>query len=232
MPGRGVKCPPARLYHAKSDSDLKKSAEKGQKLPRLRAGIRQKPRLRATGGFTLIELLVVVVILGILATIGSNLMGAREKAYIAVMKADLHNLATEQALYAINNYEYSNSAPDLPFTISEGITMELLGETRGFTARTTHRGFAGASCAIFMGTVSSIYSPATVCGVITCDDAAAGGATGSGGGGGGGGPGGGGGGGSGGGPGGGGGGGGSGGSGGGSGSGSGGSGSGSGSGTC
>jgi len=136
----------------------------------------------------LIEMLVVVVILGILATIGSNLMGARDKAYIAVMKADLHNLATEQARYAIDNYEYSNSAPDLPFTISEGITMELLGETLGFTARTTHRALADASCAIFMGRVSSIYSPATVCGVITCDDAAAaGGGGGSSGGGGGGG---------------------------------------------
>ena len=51
-----------------------------------------------TGGFTLIELIVVVLIIAVLATIGTNLMGAREKAYLAVMKADLKNLASEEVL--------------------------------------------------------------------------------------------------------------------------------------
>ena len=213
---------------------MSKSAERGQKLPHLRTGSRQTPRLGATGGFTLIELMVVVVIIGILATIGANLIGAREKAYLAVMKADLKNLASEEVLYVVNNYQYANIVTDLPFTLSEGITMELLGEAQGFSARTTHLGLPGARCALFMGTVSSIFSPATVCGVMSCDGLAGGGggAQGGGGGGGSGGPGGGGGGGGGGGPGGGGGGSGSGGSGGGSGGGGGGSGGGSGSSNC
>jgi len=169
------KCPPARPDHARSHSVVNKSAGKGQELPHLRVGGRQRPKLRATVGFTLIELLVVVVILGILATIGTNVIGAREKAYLAVMKADLKNLASEQELHVVNNYEYANIITDLPFTLSEGITMELLGETGGFTARTTHLGLPSARCAIFIGTVSSIYSPATVSGAMSCDGAGAGG---------------------------------------------------------
>jgi prepilin-type N-terminal cleavage/methylation domain-containing protein len=163
------------MYHARGGSDVHKSAERGQKLPPLRVRSRQKPTLRATGGFTLIEMMVVVVVLGILATIGANLIVAREKAYLAVMKADLRNIAAEQAPHVIDNYQYANAIADLPFTPSEGITLELLGETRGFTARTTHLALPGARCALFMGTVSSIYSPATVSGVMSCDGGGGGG---------------------------------------------------------
>ena len=110
--------PPTRLYHTKGDSDVRKNAEKGQKLPLSRAGGHQRPRLRAIGGFTLIEMMVVVVVLGILAAIDTNLIGACEKAYLAVMKADLKNIATEQAPHLIDNYEYANAITDLPFTPS------------------------------------------------------------------------------------------------------------------
>jgi hypothetical protein len=119
------------------------------------------------------ELLVVVVILGILATLGFRLIGAREKAYLAVMKADLHNLAAEQGPYAVDNYQFANAAGDLPFKTSEGTTLELVGEKTGFSARTTHVALPNARCAIFMGTVSSVYSPATVEGRVECDGVAA-----------------------------------------------------------
>ena len=128
-----------------------------------------------TGGFTLIELMVVVVILGIVATIGANLIGARDKAFLAVMKADLRNLASMQTNYAVDNYTYANSLIDLETVSSEGITLGLLGETAGFSSRTTHLGLPDARCAIFLGTVSSVFAPATVEGAVSCDGVGSGG---------------------------------------------------------
>ena len=149
---------------------MNKSAERAQKLPRLRAGRRQRRRLRATDGFTLIELMVVVVILGILATIGANLLGVREKAFFAVMKADLRNLAAVQAPYQIDNYTYANAASDIPFSPSEDITLTLVGENQGFSARTKHAGLLRGRCAIYVGTVSVIFGPATQPGTVMCDN--------------------------------------------------------------
>ena len=153
---------------------MHKSAERGQKLPAFRAEGRKGPTLRASQGFTLIEMIVVVVVLGILAMIGTNLIGTREKAYLTVMKADLKNIANEQAPHVLDNYQYANALTDLPYTPSDGISVELLGESAGFTARTTHLGLPAARCALFMGTVSSVFSPATVAGVISCDGLAGG----------------------------------------------------------
>ena len=81
----------------------------------------------------------------------------------------------EQALYVVNNYEYANIVTDLPLKVSDGISMELLGEAQGFAARSTHAALPDARCAIFIGTVSSIYAPATVSGAMSCDGAAGGG---------------------------------------------------------
>ncbi|MGI8548649.1 MAG: type IV pilin protein [Gemmatimonadaceae bacterium] len=59
---------------------------------------------RNTKGFTLIELLIVVVIIGILASIAiPKFTATKERAYLALMKSDLRNLATAEEGYAANN---------------------------------------------------------------------------------------------------------------------------------
>jgi len=136
---------------------------------------RHGPRLGAIGGFTTVEALVVIAVLGILAWIGLGLISIREKAFLVVMKADLRHIVTQQEPHAIDHYKYANDITDLSFKPSEGITVELLGEARGFTARTTHVGLPGVRCAVFMGTVSSIYGPATVSGAVSCDGMSGGG---------------------------------------------------------
>ena len=113
--------------------------------------------LLSTRGFTLVEVMVVMLIMSVLSSVGGQLIEARERAFETVMKADLRNLATEQALYVVDNFVYANAVADLPFTASEGITVELIGEAGGFTARTTHAGLPNARCAIFAG--GQVVSP-------------------------------------------------------------------------
>ena len=158
----------ARLCRAKGDFGTNKGAENGRKLPRSMSAGRRRHKV-VTRGFTLIELLVVILILGIVASVGASLIGARDKAFLAVMKADLRSLAFEQSAYVVENYAYANSLTDLQSVSSDGVTLELLGETFGFSARTTHPGLPDARCAIFLGTVSSVFSPATDQGMVTRD---------------------------------------------------------------
>src|SRR6185312_3376710 len=70
---------------------------------------------RTKSGFTLIELLIVVVIIGILAAIAlPKFANTKEKAYLASMKSDLHNLVTAQeAYFSDNNSLYASSTTDM-----------------------------------------------------------------------------------------------------------------------
>src|SRR5689334_24257433 len=60
-------------------------------------------------GFTLIELLIVVVIIGLLAAIAiPKFANTKEKAYIASMKSDLHNLMTAEESYFADSLQYTD----------------------------------------------------------------------------------------------------------------------------
>ena len=125
-------------------------------------------RLRHAG-FTLIELLIVVVIIGILAAIAiPKFSSTREKAFLASMKSDLRNLATQQDIYHNTNYSYSTVASDLGFVNSDGVIVTISeGTGAGWAATSAHSGFPGQSCELFNGSATPL-GPATVEGQIAC----------------------------------------------------------------
>lgn len=119
-------------------------------------------------GFTLIELLIVVVIIGILAAIAiPKFSQTREKAYVAAMKSDLKNLASQQEIYYADHYVYSTSSANVGFSPSEGVTLSTITVNGvGWSASATHAGTADV-CAMFYGDATSV-SPATVAGAVAC----------------------------------------------------------------
>jgi len=134
------------------------------------------PLINRRAGFTLIELLMVMVIIGILATIAIPKFGrTRERAYFKAMMSDLRNLQAQQELYFAtpsHNYTYSASTTSLgnDYTTSKGVTvtMSASGST-GWAATASHTALAtNQTCAVFAGTVSTVPSPATTAGIVSC----------------------------------------------------------------
>jgi prepilin-type N-terminal cleavage/methylation domain-containing protein len=83
--------------------------------------------------FTLVELLMVAGVLGILAAIAiPRYSGSKEKAYVAVMMADLHSAAIYEEQYASENHQqyFSGVATaDTPvegFRASKDVTVTLV----------------------------------------------------------------------------------------------------------
>jgi type IV pilus assembly protein PilA len=122
-------------------------------------------------GFTLIELLIVVVIIGILvAIVVPKFANGKERAMVAAMRSDLHNLMlAEEAFYTNGLNYYNGPVPDPSFTYnaSENVTITLTNVTNsGWGATAAHSGTA-RTCAIFVGTGGPV-APATVEGEPTC----------------------------------------------------------------
>ena len=131
--------------------------------------------LKKRQGFTLIELLIVIVIIGILAAIAIPKFGkTREKAYFKAQMSDLRNLQSQQEVYysnPANNYTYATSTTDLAdFAMSQGVTVTIstAGQT-GWGATSSHAALAATqTCAIFVGTVGTVPTPAATPGVVAC----------------------------------------------------------------
>ena len=112
--------------------------------------------MRDRKGFTLIELLIVVVIIGILAAIAIPKFSAtREKAYIAAMKSDLKNLASQQEIYYSDNYSYTSDvaqATGLGFVASDAVTIVINSSNTGWSGLASHTALTGGEgCAIYYG---------------------------------------------------------------------------------
>ena len=116
-------------------------------------------------GFTLIELLIVIVIIGILAAIAiPKYASTKEKTYVTRMINDLHNLATSQEAYFIDNATYYSGSlpgPNLVFTPSTGVTLTIdEGTTTGWSATASTVG-TSRQCMVFHGDAAPV-APATI----------------------------------------------------------------------
>jgi prepilin-type N-terminal cleavage/methylation domain-containing protein len=127
--------------------------------------------MRHDRGFTLIELLIVVVIIGVLASIVvPKFANGKERAMIASMKSDLHNLViAQEAFFSNGNLYYNGALPDaaIPFSVSPGVTVTLQNVTvAGWGAQANHT-HSTRTCAVFVGSGGPL-APATNDGEVAC----------------------------------------------------------------
>jgi prepilin-type N-terminal cleavage/methylation domain-containing protein len=125
--------------------------------------------VKSRRGFTLIELLIVVVIIGILVAIAvPKFNNTKEKAFVASMKSDLHNLATaEEAFFYDSSHYTTNFALMNNFIPSAGVTLTVNSATASGWSATTTSTFTARACYLFAGTGPPVGT-ATIEGLITC----------------------------------------------------------------
>jgi prepilin-type N-terminal cleavage/methylation domain-containing protein len=129
-------------------------------------------------GFTLIEVVVVCVVLGILAGVAvPQYAGAKDKAYIAAMKADLHTIAIYEEQFAADNhgqYFAGTATTDTPlngFTPSKGVTVTLtafniLGSQLADWTAVVKHSQSSESCEMRAGTITCTTGNALTTGLL------------------------------------------------------------------
>ena len=74
----------------------------------------------------------------------------REYAYLAAMKSDLKNLASQEEIYYADQYAYTSSFEDLGFVQSHGVTVVLYSSQTGWMAWATHAALGPSEgCALY-----------------------------------------------------------------------------------
>jgi prepilin-type N-terminal cleavage/methylation domain-containing protein len=122
-------------------------------------------------GFTLVELMITVVIVGLLAAIGfPQLAGAKDRAYVASMKADLRNLSTHEESHFYDKAVYTSDLALLTaagFQLSQMVSATIVEATASGWSATVDHVLSGVQCGLFVGTAAPV-SAAIAEGVVAC----------------------------------------------------------------
>jgi hypothetical protein len=100
----------------------------------------------------------------------------REKAYVAAMRSDLKNLASQQEIYFSDHRTYSADPVALAFVTSDGVVVQVEATLTGWTARAWHEGLgAGVACVMWYGDAPHRMrtdggDAPREAGVLACDD--------------------------------------------------------------
>jgi Tfp pilus assembly protein PilE len=115
--------------------------------------------------------MITTAIVAILATLAIPLWHSmRERGFVALMQADLRNLAVTQETFFIDNEYYAPGVPELEqqgFRSSPAVYFQITEATRsGWSAAVSHPGTA-RECYLYVGFAAPV-GPATRNGVIAC----------------------------------------------------------------
>ena len=133
----------------------------------MRARHRTIPR-SGQEGVTLVELITAMALLVVIAAIVISRVDVRPRAQLAVMQSDLRNLVPMQETYFAKEGEYAHSTDQLAFTTSPEVTLVMIGDQTGWSARAQHQKHTEYRCAIYIGDVTPVFDPAESEGVVEC----------------------------------------------------------------
>ena len=125
--------------------------------------------------FTFLETTVTLAVIAVLiGVVGIRYRNAKQAAYMTHIQAELRDLMTAQEAYygtgSLGGGEprYAESVEQLGFVPRKGVTIELRGDTNGWTARANSVELPDDySCALFIGDIEPL-APAEVEGVMEC----------------------------------------------------------------